>query len=223
MVCAWQHVHAAPCAMAAWAAHFKTQLVQHAHLGDCPQQAHGTMRTCRECRAELHLSASSSRTILCRPGGNVTFFCANILMRLRTTSMPLSSDALSSSTASFMAAGPNKPRAMARMLVVLPVPGGPDRIRFGILPCSEMTCSRDIASTLPTISDTFCGLYFSSCTPMNHVSTTSTHMPCIAPMLQRYRFHVIHMIERMMLCCKVLSLIPQADCKGSANGCKETD
>jgi hypothetical protein len=28
-------------------------------------------------------------TILCRPGGSVTFFCANILILLRTTSMPL--------------------------------------------------------------------------------------------------------------------------------------
>ncbi len=28
-------------------------------------------------------------TILWRPGGSVTFFCANILILLRTTSMPL--------------------------------------------------------------------------------------------------------------------------------------
>ena len=36
-----------------------------------------------------YLSASSSMTILCRPGGSVTFFCANILILFRTTSRPL--------------------------------------------------------------------------------------------------------------------------------------
>ena len=36
-----------------------------------------------------HLSASSKMMILWRPGGRVTFFCANILILLRTTSMPL--------------------------------------------------------------------------------------------------------------------------------------
>ena len=35
------------------------------------------------------LSASSSITILCRPGGRVTLVCANILILFRTTSMPL--------------------------------------------------------------------------------------------------------------------------------------
>jgi hypothetical protein len=36
-----------------------------------------------------HLSASSKITTLCLPGGRVTFFCANILILLRTTSIPL--------------------------------------------------------------------------------------------------------------------------------------
>ena len=36
-----------------------------------------------------HLSASSRMMILWRPGRRVTFFCANILILLRTTSMPL--------------------------------------------------------------------------------------------------------------------------------------
>ena len=35
------------------------------------------------------LSASSRMTILCLPGGSVTFCCANILILFRTTSMPL--------------------------------------------------------------------------------------------------------------------------------------
>lgn len=37
----------------------------------------------------IDLSASSRITILCRPGGRVTFFCANALILPRTTSMPL--------------------------------------------------------------------------------------------------------------------------------------
>lgn len=77
------------------------------------------------------------------------------------------------------------------MLVVLPVPGGPcrqaaaaaaacqagdwvgglrrgkgartARIMLGMLPSSAMTCSRATASTLPTMSVTTCGRYFSTC------------------------------------------------------------
>jgi hypothetical protein len=37
------------------------------------------------CAAPVIESASSRITILCRPAGSVTFFCANSLMRLRTT------------------------------------------------------------------------------------------------------------------------------------------
>ena len=37
----------------------------------------------------LYLSASSSIIIFCRPLGRVTFFCANILILFRTTSIPL--------------------------------------------------------------------------------------------------------------------------------------
>ena len=36
-----------------------------------------------------YLSASSNITTLCRPGGSVTFFCANILILFLTTSIPL--------------------------------------------------------------------------------------------------------------------------------------
>mmetsp|Transcript_24169 Transcript_24169/g.82492 ORF Transcript_24169/g.82492 Transcript_24169/m.82492 type:complete len:220 (+) Transcript_24169:632-1291(+) len=52
------------------------------------------------CAAPVMESASSRMTILCRPGGSVTFFCANIFILLRTTSMPRSSEAFISSTAS---------------------------------------------------------------------------------------------------------------------------
>ena len=39
--------------------------------------------------SNTYLSASSKMTILCRPGGKVTFFCANCLIFVRTTSIPL--------------------------------------------------------------------------------------------------------------------------------------
>lgn len=43
----------------------------------------------REVNISTHLSASSKITILCRPGGSVTFFWANILILFLTTSIPL--------------------------------------------------------------------------------------------------------------------------------------
>ena len=72
--------------------------------------------------------------------------------------------------------------------MVLPVPGGPcifrsaprlrgqkgssedclgvvvltERMRFGTLPSSAMTCSRATASSFPTMSHINCGRYFSS-------------------------------------------------------------
>jgi hypothetical protein len=45
------------------------------------------LRAC--CAPVVILSASSNITIFCLPGGNVTFFCANALILLLTTSMPL--------------------------------------------------------------------------------------------------------------------------------------
>ena len=70
------------------------------------------------------LSASSRMMILCLPGGRVTFCWANILIWLRTTSMPRSLDAFSSSTAS-LNDGPKRIRARQRIVVVFPTPGGP--------------------------------------------------------------------------------------------------
>lgn len=71
-----------------------------------------------------YLSTSSKIIILCRPGGKVTFCCANILTLFLTTSMPLSLEAFSSRTAS-LNAGPNKSFAKHNIVVVLPTPGGP--------------------------------------------------------------------------------------------------
>ena len=80
--------------------------------------------TTNECIQQPHLSASSRMTILCLPLGSVTFCWANILILLRTTSMPRSLEAFNSSTASLKLA-PSRHRAKQRIVVVLPTPGGP--------------------------------------------------------------------------------------------------
>jgi hypothetical protein len=113
------------------------------------------------CAPSVIESASSRMMTLCLPGGSVTFFWANALMRFRTTSIPRSSDALSSRTPS-LNASPRSARASARMLVVLPVPGGPDRMRLGIFPCCASTSKRPTVSSLPTMSLMTLGRYFSS-------------------------------------------------------------
>jgi hypothetical protein len=61
--------------------------------------------------------------ILCRPGGSVTFCCANALILLRTTSIPRASLAFISNTASLNAA-PNISRARHSTDVVLPAATG---------------------------------------------------------------------------------------------------
>uniref|UniRef100_A0A0A9EDF2 Pco108913 n=1 Tax=Arundo donax TaxID=35708 RepID=A0A0A9EDF2_ARUDO len=48
------------------------------------------------------------------------------------------------------------------MLVVFPVPGGPERMRLGMLPSRAMTWRRTTASELPTTSSTRVGRYFST-------------------------------------------------------------
>lgn len=82
--------------------------------------------------SNIYLSASSNTTILCRPKGRVTFCWANILILLRTVSMPLSLEAFNSKTASFID-GPRSARAKQRIVVVLPTPGGPWTIEDCIL------------------------------------------------------------------------------------------
>ena len=54
-----------------------------------PQQAAERPTPC--VKSGRHLSASSRMTILCLPGGSVVFFCANIFILFRTTSIPLQS------------------------------------------------------------------------------------------------------------------------------------
>jgi len=57
--------------------------------------------------------------------------CANVLIRSRTTVIPLSSDALSSSTLDEKSSGPNSSLDNARIVLVFPVPGGPYISRCG--------------------------------------------------------------------------------------------
>jgi len=79
------------------------------------------------------LSASSRIMSLCIPGGTVTFWWANYLILSLTTSIPLSSEALSSKVPAFTQS-PSIWRAIHMTLEVFPVPGGPTKIRFGIFP-----------------------------------------------------------------------------------------
>lgn len=115
-------------------------------------------------------------TILCLPWGKLTFFEANILIRLRTTSIPRSSEAFNSKTASAINLGPSNSFARHNILVVFPVPGGPynsneqlkfhsglitERSRLGMFPVFPMTSRRPTISSFPTTSFSSCGRYFS--------------------------------------------------------------
>ena len=80
-----------------------------------------------------------------------TLCCANILILPRTTSMPRSSDALSSSMPS-LTESPSILRARAMTHVVLPIPGEPVRIMCGMLPSLAMDRRRCTASSFPTTS-----------------------------------------------------------------------
>lgn len=118
----------------------------------------------------------------------MTFCWANILILLRTVSIPRSLDAFSSSTASLNAL-PKSILASANMVVVLPTPGGPYidynpnlildtvqkyitlRIHFfgkltaiiilGTLPLVENLANRKTVSSFPIMSKNVLGRYFS--------------------------------------------------------------
>lgn len=57
--------------------------------------------------------------------GGLTAAFANVLILSLTTEIPRSSDAFNSSTLFRMSSGPKSSRHSARMVDVLPVPGGP--------------------------------------------------------------------------------------------------
>lgn len=87
------------------------------------------LRAC--CAPSVKLSASSRIIILVISLGRLSCFWANVLIWSLTTSIPLSSEALSSFTA-FLYYSPNSSFTMHSTLDVLPVPGGPDKIRWGM-------------------------------------------------------------------------------------------
>lgn len=72
--------------------------------------------------------------IFVRPGGRVTFFWAKDLICYLTTAMPRSSEAFSSKEASLKLFSSNY-RTMHSTLDVFPTPGGPERMRLGMVPC----------------------------------------------------------------------------------------
>lgn len=57
--------------------------------------------------------------------GGLTAALANVLILSLTTEIPLSSEAFSSNTLLRMSSGPKSSRHSARIVDVLPVPGGP--------------------------------------------------------------------------------------------------
>lgn len=114
----------------------------------------------RACWApSVRLSASSKMITFVCPGGRFTFFCANFFICSLTTSMPLSSDALSSFTASPVLS-PRSYRTMQRTLDVFPTPGGPERIICGIDPWATQDLRVESWSRLPKTSLKVLGLYF---------------------------------------------------------------
>ena len=63
------------------------------------------------------------------------------------------------------------------------------RMMFGMLPSSEMTCNRSTASLLPTMSLTYTGRYFSTCSRESLASANwHSHFPFEAGMLQSLRW-----------------------------------
>ena len=91
-----------------------------------------------------------------------TLFIANILILFLTTSMPLASLAFSSRTPALYPFSPRSCLARACTEEVLPVPGGPQRIKLGMLPSTAMAESLVVVSLLPTTCSSVFGRYFST-------------------------------------------------------------
>ena len=111
------------------------------------------------CASDVSASASSMNIILnsAPPRGAVL---ANSLIFPRTTSIPLSSDALSSMKLPFHSS-PNMDLARAREQVVFPVPAGPVKRRCGMFLEETYALSLSVTCFCPTTSSRFLGLYFS--------------------------------------------------------------
>ena len=109
--------------------------------------------------SDVRLSASSKKMILnsASPMGAVL---AKSLILPRTTSIPLSSEALSSMKLP-LHSSPKSSLARAREHVVLPVPAGPVNMRWGMLRERTYDSSLDVTCLCPTTSESVLGLYFS--------------------------------------------------------------
>lgn len=113
------------------------------------------------CAPSVKLSASSNTMILVFPWGRDTFFWAKDLIWSLTTSIPRSSEALSSRVASLNWDSSNY-LTMQSTLEVFPTPGGPARIRLGTLPWATQLLRVLTCSMLPQTSLRVFGRYFSN-------------------------------------------------------------
>lgn len=109
----------------------------------------------------VRLSASSKIIIFVISFGRLSCFWAKVLIWSLTTSIPLSSDAFNYLTA-FLYYSPSSSFTIHSTLEVFPVPGGPERMRWGMYPCWTQDLRVLRASLLPKTSLSFLGLYFYS-------------------------------------------------------------
>lgn len=126
--------------------------------------------------SEVRASASSRNIILksASPSGDVR---AKFFILVRTTSMPLSSLALSSMKL-LVQVSPNSSLAMEMAEAVFPTPGGPENIRWGRLPDFTYDRRRFMTSSCPTTSFRLKGRYF-SIQISSFIVTTSLSVGCI--------------------------------------------
>lgn len=111
------------------------------------------------CAAEVIASASSRiislnapnpsfvvADVCCVEALKICLVLANVLICSRTTSIPRSSEAFSSKTICRIFFGPYICRARARIVEVLPVPGGPYNSKCGSRLCSTKRLIVDMMS-----------------------------------------------------------------------------
>lgn len=125
------------------------------------------------CESCVKLSASSRIMILNGGHGYFSLYsfdagacinacCAKVLIRSRTTVIPLSSDALSSSTLEEKSSGPYNSLDSARIVLVFPVPGGPYIRRCGREALLSIRRRTSTTWSWDLTSSRVLGLYFST-------------------------------------------------------------
>lgn len=133
----------------------------HASMNRVVDENTSIVRRRAFCALGVMLSASSKITILCRPGGRVICVCAKVFILPRTTSIPRSFDALSSSNASLVFP-PSSFLAKTSIEVVLPMPAVPQKSKLGKLPLVAKDASLSTVSLFPQMSENSFGRCFSS-------------------------------------------------------------